>query len=183
VILALAGAAIDDAARDKIVHAGTVRRALRNDLVLIGADPAAAPTGGATLADVNRLVAGKTLAIADPARDAGGARAAELLRRSGISVEGNKSIAVAESSAGVVSMLAGGKARLGIVYATDATRDFVVALPTSELLPIEYVVAQARDPVMDAQPFIAFLQSAPAKAVFESAGLRPIDSATAGRQQ
>ena len=183
VIFALAGAATDDAARDKIIHAGTVRRALRNDLVLIGAEPAAAPTSGTTLADIGRLIAGKTLAIADPTRDAGGARAADLLRRSGVAVEGNKSIAVAESSAGVVSMLAAGNVRLGIVYATDATREFVVALPTSKLPPIDYVVAQARDPVMDTQPFFAFLQSAPAKAAFESAGLQPIDGATAGRQQ
>jgi molybdate transport system substrate-binding protein len=183
VIFALPGAATDAAARDKIIHAGTIRRLLRNDLVLIGADPAAAPTGGTMLADIGRLAAGNTLAIADPTRDAGGARAAELLRRAGISVDGNKSIGVAESSAGVVSMLAAGKARLGMVYATDATRDFVVALPTSELPPIDYVVAQARDPVMDTQPFIAFLQSAPAKAAFESAGLQPIDDATAGRQQ
>ena len=80
-------------------------------------------------------------------------------------------------------MLAAGNVRLGIVYATDATREFVVALPTSKLPPIDYVVAQARDPVMDTQPFFAFLQSAPAKAAFESAGLQPIDGATAGRQQ
>lgn len=183
VIFALAGAATDDAARDRIIHAGTVRRALRNDLVLIGVEPAAAPTSGTTLADIGRLIAGKTLAIADPTRDAGGARAAELLRRAGVPVDGNKSIAIAESSAGVVSMLASGKARLGIVYATDATRDFLVALPASELPPIDYVVAQARDPVMDTQLFFAFLQSAPARAAFESAGLQPIDGTTAGRQQ
>jgi molybdate transport system substrate-binding protein len=182
VIFALAGAATDDAARDKIIHAGTVRRALRNDLVLIGADPAAPSTGGTTLADIGRLIAGKTLAIADPTRDAAGARAAELLRGMGISVDGNKSIAVAESSAGVVSMLAGGRARLGIVYATDATSEFAVALPTSQLPPIDYVVAQARDPALDTQPFIAFLQSDAAKAAFQSAGLQPID-ATSTRQQ
>jgi molybdate transport system substrate-binding protein len=184
VIFALAGAATDDAARDKIIHAGTVRRALRNELVLIGAEPAAAPAGGATIADIGRLIAGKTLAIADPARDAGGARAADLLRRIGVPVDGNKSIAVGESSAGVVSMLAAGKARLGIVYATDATADFgrVVALPTSELPPIEYVVAQARDPAMDTEPFIAFLQSDEAKAALKSAGLQSID-ASAVRQR
>jgi len=180
VIFALAGAATDDAARDRIIHAGTVRRALRNDLVLIGAEPAAARAGGTTPADIAKLIANRTLAIADPTRDAGGARAANLLRSIGMPVDGNKSIAVAESSAGVVSMLAAGKAQLGIVYATDATRYVVVALPTSDLPPIEYVVAQARDPVMDTQPFIAFLQSAPAKAAFESAGLQPIE-ASAGR--
>jgi ABC-type molybdate transport system substrate-binding protein len=81
-------------------------------------------------------------------------------------------------------MLAAGKARLGIVYATDATADFgrVVALPTSELPPIEYVVAQARDPAMDTEPFIAFLQSDEAKAALKSAGLQSID-ASAVRQR
>ena len=73
-----ANTATDDAAQNRIIHAGTVRSALRNDLVLIGVEPAAAPTSGTTLADIGRLIAGKTLAIADPTRDAGGAPIARI---------------------------------------------------------------------------------------------------------
>jgi molybdenum ABC transporter molybdate-binding protein len=182
VIFALAGSATDEAAHAKIIQGTTISRALRNGLVLIGTQPAAGPIADVSLADISRLIAGKRLAIANPDRDLAGARAVELLRKIGIVVdEGNKAIAVAESSAGVVSLLATDKARLGIVYSTDATVGFklLVPLPVLDQPPIEYVVAQARDPQSDARPFMAFLKSAEAKRAFKSAGLAPIDHARA----
>jgi molybdenum ABC transporter molybdate-binding protein len=189
VIFALAGAATEDAARNKIIHAGTVRRALRNSLALVGSQ-GSAPNGEATLVDIAGLIAGNKLAIANPTRDVAGARAVNLLRRIGIAYDGNKLIAVAESSAGVVSLLATGKAQLGIVYATDSAAGFklTVPLPALDQPTIEYVVAQARDPASDTRPFMTFLQSAEAKAAFKSAGLQSIDDsgavdASAGRQQ
>lgn len=178
VIFALAGAATDDAARSKIIHADTIRRALRNSLVLVGSDPGATPRSNATLADIGRLIASKRLAIANPDRDVAGARALDLLRKLGITVDdSNKAVAVAESSAGVVSLLSANKAQLGIVYATDALSGFklVVPLPTLDHLPVDYVVARARDPELDVQPFLEFLKSPAAKATFTSAGLTPID--------
>jgi molybdenum ABC transporter molybdate-binding protein len=178
VIFALAGAATEDAARGKIIHADTIRRALRNSLVLIGSEPGATPSSNATLADIGRLIAGKRLAIANPDRDVAGARALDLLRKLGITIDdSNKAVAVAESSAGVISLLSTNKAQLGIVYATDATTGFklVLPLPALEQPPIDYVVARARDPALDTQPFLAFLKSAEAKATFTSAGLTPID--------
>jgi hypothetical protein len=76
----------------------------------------------------------------------------------------------------VVNMLAADKAQLGIVYASDATLGFPLARPLSaDQPPIEYVVAQARDPVSDTRPFLAFLKSQPAQATFKAAGLLPID--------
>jgi molybdenum ABC transporter molybdate-binding protein len=179
VIFALAGAATDDAARGKIIHDGTIRRAWRNSLSLIGTEPNAGPSGDATLADIARLIAGKNLAIADPERDVAGVRAVDLLRKIRVVVDdSNKSIVVAESSAGVVSMLAANKAQLGIVYATDAAAGFklVVPLPALGQPPIEYVVAKARDPQLDPQSFMTFLTSAEAKATFKSAGLAPIEN-------
>lgn len=178
IIFALAGAATDDAARSKIIHADTIRRALRNSLVLVGSDPGATPRSNATLADIGRLIASKRLAIANPDRDVAGARALDLLRKLGITVDdSNKAVAVAESSAGVVSLLSANKAQLGIVYATDALSGFklVVPLPTLDQLPVDYVVARARDPELDVQPFLEFLKSPAAKATFTSAGLTPID--------
>jgi ABC-type molybdate transport system substrate-binding protein len=70
---------------------------------------------------------------------------------------------------------------LGIVYSTDATAGFklVVPLPLLDQPPIEYVVAQARDPQSDTQSFMAFVKSAAAQAAFKSAGLAPIDDAQA----
>jgi hypothetical protein len=54
-----------------------------------------------------------------------------------------------------------------------------VPLPLRDQPPIEYVVAQARDPQSDTQPFMAFVKSAAAKATFKAAGLAPIDEAQA----
>jgi ABC-type molybdate transport system substrate-binding protein len=104
----------------------------------------------------------------------------ELLRKIGIAVDDSRVVPVAESSAGVVNLLATNKARLGIVYSTDATAGFklLVPLPPLDQPPIEYVVAQARDPQSDTQPFMAFVKAA-AQAAFKSAGLAPIDDAQA----
>ena len=181
VIFALAGAATEEAARTKIIDATTISRALRNGLVLIGTEPRSERIPEASLADMSRLIPGKRLAIANPDRDPAGARAVELLRKIGIVVDdGNKAVAVAESTAGVISLLATNKAQLGIVYSSDATASSAVALAMLDLPPIEYVVAQARDPQSDTRPFMTFLKSAEAKAVFRSAGLAPIDDAQAG---
>jgi molybdate transport system substrate-binding protein len=174
VIFALAGAATDDAARNKIIHADTVRPALRNGLVLVGTEA----SGDASSADLTRLIAGKRLAIANPERDVAGARAVDLLRKIGIMVDdNNKSVAVAESSAGVVSLLSSNKAQLGIIYASDATMGFKLTVPlsTNGQPPIEYIVAKARDPALDPAPFMKFLTSPEAKATFKSAGLATID--------
>ena len=182
VIFALAGAATEEAARAKIIHAATISRALRNGLVLVGTERGSAPIADASLTDISRLIAGKRLAIANPDRDPAGARAVELLRMIGmVADDGNKAVTVAESTAGVVSLLATDKAWLGIVYSTDATAGFrlAVALPMLEQPPIEYVVAQARDPQSDTQAFMTFLKSVEAKAAFKSAGLTPIDDARA----
>lgn len=178
-IFALPGAATDEAARGKTIHADSITRALRNSLVLVGNEPAAPPGTGITLADFGKLIGGKRLAIANPDRDVGGAQALDLLRKIGIIVgdNNNETVTVAESSAGVLSLLSTNKARLGIVYATDATSGFKLALPLPALerAPIDYIVARARDPEADTQLFMAFLKSPEAKAAFKSAGLIPLD--------
>jgi molybdate transport system substrate-binding protein len=180
VIVALAGAVTEDAARRKIIDPATVRRVLRNGLALVGSEPGAGPAADATAADLSRLIAGKTLAIANPDRDVAGAYAVEMLRKLGVTVgDDNKGVVVAESSAGVVSVLAANRARLGIVYATDAAEQggFKLNLALTGLghPPIEYVAAVANDPQSDPRPLMAFLTSAEAKATFTSAGLQTIE--------
>jgi molybdenum ABC transporter molybdate-binding protein len=176
VIFALAGAETDAAARNKIIHADTVRRVLRNHLALAGTDVGPIPAAEATLAEMGKRIAGKTLAISNPERDPAGARAVDLLRKLGIAIDGNKNVLVAESTAGVVNMFATGKAQRGIVYATDsAPFPLVPPAPGADAPPLAYVVAQARDPLQDSQPFLAFLKSAEAKATFKTAGLETIE--------
>ena len=129
VIFALAGPATEAAARSKIIHADTIRRALRNSLVLVGTARSAGKSD-ATLGRHCRPDRRQDAGHRQPARDPAGAGAIDLLRKIGIAVgDGNKMIAVAESSAGVVSFLATGKAQLGIVYATDAAGGFDLMVP------------------------------------------------------
>jgi molybdenum ABC transporter molybdate-binding protein len=175
VIFALAGAVTDDTVRRKTIDAGTVRRVLRNGLVLVGTREAGPANAGPP--DLARLIAGGKLAISNPDRDVAGAYAIDILRKLGIAVEGNKGVAVAESSAGVVSLLNTGKAQLGILYATDAVGQpgFKLALALPDHPPIDYVAAVANDPKSDTRPFMAFLKSPEAKAAFTSSGLRMID--------
>jgi molybdenum ABC transporter molybdate-binding protein len=179
VIVALPGSATQAAADRKVIEGATIARVLRNGLVLVGTEHIGTPTALAEPADLARLIAGRVLAIADPGRDAAGVHAAALLRQAGIAIhDGNKTVAVAESSAGVVNLLDTGKARLGIVHASDATANpgfrLRLAIPAFGLAPIDYVVAQARDPALDPRPFIEFLRSAEAKSAFAAAGLQPI---------
>src|SRR5262249_13674614 len=95
-IFAPVGAITDAAARDKIIDAPTIERAFHNGLALIGTQPNAQPSADAGLADLGRLIAGKTLAIANPDRDLAGARARQLLGKLGIALnDGNKPIRVA----------------------------------------------------------------------------------------
>jgi molybdate transport system substrate-binding protein len=176
VIFALAGADTDAAARNKVIDAGTLRRALRNSLILIGSAVVSAPKAELSLADLPPLIAGKRLAIANPDRDPAGAHAIDLLRKAGVVVDdSNTAIAVAESTAGLVNMVATGKAQLGIVYASDAAAGVPLARPLrADQPPIEYMVAQARDPAVDTKAFLAFLKSPQAQATFKAAGLLPI---------
>jgi len=83
---------------------------------------------------------------------------------------------VAESSAGVMRLLADNMAQLGIVYATDAASGsalpIVMPLPEQSYPAISYVAAEAMDSQSDLKPFFDFLRSAEAKAVFQAAGLQ-----------
>ena len=173
VIVAPAGAKADAAAERKVIDAGTIRRVFGNRLLLVGTDQAGA-SANASLADIARLVAGRTLAIASPDRDLAGAPALALLRKLGIDADAGKGVAVAESTGGVVNLLMTGKAALGIVFATDAVdRSFKLAAPLPDQPAIEFVVARSRDPQLETGPFMAFLESPQAKAAFKSAGLDP----------
>ena len=173
-IFAVAGAQTNEAAQRKVIRADTVSRIFRNGLTLIGSEQALPISSGL---DIPRLLEGKRLAIANPDRDISGARALEFLRSIGFAAQPtDSSLLVAESSGGVVDLIAAGKASFGIVYSSDAIARFkpIAALPPDQG-SVEFIVATSRDAQVDTREFLQFLRSAPAKNAFTLAGLEVIE--------
>ena len=136
-VFALAGAATNEAAQRKIIRADTLVRTLRNSLVLVATENVQPPAASAA-ADIARLIAGKTVAIANPERDVAGAHAIDLLRKIGVAVDGpDRTIVVAESSAGVVSFLS-----LGF---TGMEASVVAVAVLTALVMVNSVTARQRD--------------------------------------
>jgi molybdate transport system substrate-binding protein len=179
-VIVVAGEVMDDAKADEVIKSGTVTPVFRNSLVLVSRDPNAGLLAGAG-GDLATLVAGKKLAIADPERDPAGSHGIKALGAAGLNIDANSAkIAVAESSAGVLSMLSDNKVQLGIVYLTDAlTRPalkILMPLAESTYPAINYVAAAtaSADEKSDTRGFLAFVKSDEATAVLRSAGLQPI---------
>jgi molybdate transport system substrate-binding protein len=170
-IVALAGDGMDDAERDKLVKPATSTPVFRNSLVLVG-------RAGRAGSDIAAVIAGRKLAIADPERDPAGSSGLAALEQAGIRIDpGSAAIAVAENSAGVLRLIADGKAELGIVYASDAagrgSLKLVVPLPPASDEAIEYVAAEAVNAQSDTRDFLAFLKSDEARRAIAAAGLQP----------
>ena len=174
VIFALAGAQTSEAAQRKIIRADTVSRIFRNGLTLIAGEQAA-PI--ASPDEIPRRIGGKRMAIANPDRDISGARALEFLHKIGLGTQARgNDLVVAENSAGVVDLIAMGKAAFGIAFSSDAIPRFkpIAALPLDQG-PIEFIAATARDPQVETREFLQFLKSAPVTNAFTLAGLEPIE--------
>jgi molybdate transport system substrate-binding protein len=174
VIFALAGPATDAAQARELFDADSKIDAFGNSLVLV----ARGASAGAP--DLRAIVAGKRLAIANPDRDVAGSYGLQALRAFGVSINpDSRDVMVAESAAGVLQMLADGKADVGVVYATDAAAhpEFMVLarFDTTSYPPIGYVAAQAAhaDDDADSEGFIDFLTTAEARAAIAAAGLTP----------
>lgn len=83
-------------------------------------------------------------------------------------------VAQAENVRATLILVSRGEAPLGIVYATDAAADpkvrIVDTFPTASHPPIIYPVALTKTAKPDAQAFIAYIESAKAKPLFEKQG-------------
>jgi molybdate transport system substrate-binding protein len=176
VIFALAGAATVGAERQGIIKSKAAAPIVRNSLVVVARSGVVKPSAVANRAELASYFSGKRLAIANPDRDLAGTYGLAWLREIGTGGEGDKNVIVAESSAGVLTLLADNMAQLGIVYASDAAgrSDPAVVMPIPEQShpAIEYVAVEAMDPQSDTKPFLDFLGSGQAKAILPAAGLQ-----------
>jgi molybdate transport system substrate-binding protein len=180
-VIVLADKALDDAKADEVIKPGTVTPVFRNSLVLVSRDATAGSAAGTKGGDLANLFAGKKLAIADPERDPAGSNGIKALAAAGANVNASSvKIAMAESSAGVLSMLSNDKAQLGVVYLTDALTwpefRIVTTFAETSYPAINYVAAEtaSADAKSNTQGFVVFMKSEAATAVIRSAGLQPI---------
>ena len=159
----------------KLVKPATETKLLGNRIVLVAP---ADSTAAATIApgfDLASLLGDGRLAMANVDAVPAGKYGKASLEALGVwaSVEGK--VAQAENVRAALALVSTGEAPLGIVYATDANADkgvrVVGAFPQDSHPPIVYPVAQlAGSTDEDAPAFLACLQSAKAKALFEAEG-------------
>lgn len=176
-VVGLAGPAFEKADRDETIDSDTTTAFAANTLVLIAqGDPERWADGDGGVA---AMLAGKRLAIADPDRDLAGRYGLEALRAAGLTIDPlSRSIAVAESSAGVISFLTEKRADIGIVLATDAKEEGFVhprMLAEGTYPKIEYLMAAVDEPQRPPDDFLEFVKSDEARAIIAAAGLRPPD--------
>jgi molybdate transport system substrate-binding protein len=176
VLFALAGPSLDDGERRGIVKAQSSPLIVRNGLVLVTRRPFNGTIPAADRERLSAVLAGKRVAIANPDRDVAGLHGRAWLQQIGGPGDGGKALRVAESAAGVVTLLHDRAADFGIVYASDAAAypdtAVVATIPEESYPAIRYVAAGAMDPQSDLGPFMTFLQSPQAKSILQAAGLQ-----------
>ena len=175
-LFAIAGPALDDGERRGIVKTPSSPLIVRNGLVLVTRRPF---TGSVSTADREALAVvlrGKSVAIANPDRDVAGLHGRAWLQQLDGRYNGDKTLRVAESAAGVVTLLNDKVVDFGIVYDTDAAAyagiAVVATIPEQSYPAIRYVAAAAMDPQSDLKPFMTFLQSQQAKSILQATGLQ-----------
>lgn len=166
---------MDYAAKRNLLRADSRFDLLGNRLVLVA--PAAAAAGPvaigpgldlARLADGGRIVTGEMQSV--PA----GRYAKAALQQLGLWDAAAPRLAGAENVRAALSLVARGEAPLGIVYATDAKAEPGVKVlgvfPATSHPPITYPAALTASANAAAPPYLMFLRSAAARAIFEQHG-------------
>lgn len=158
------------AAHGRIVQGARVIVA-RNRLVLIAPGPPAVPVVIGRGFPLAERLAGGRLALGDPSHVPAGRYAKAALQSLGLWAAVAGRLAPVDNVRVALALVARGEAPLGIVYASDAAAEpsvhVIGTFPADSHPPIVYpaavVVGGAR---AEAQRYIAFLRSPPARAVF-----------------
>lgn len=157
-----------------LIEAGSIRRPVGNDLVLVG--PAgAAPIEISPSLDLAGALKGSRLAIGEPKSVPAGRYAEQALTKLGLWDSVKDSLAPAQNVRAALTLVQRGEAPLGIVYTTD-THEFadVAILGTfpadshdAIVYPMGIVAGKARPEVT---AFFDFLTGAEGKELFRSYG-------------
>ena len=166
---------MDYGAQKKLIKDDTRVNLLGNELVLIA--PKDFKIDQVTIGpgfDLAKLAGDGHIATGDVKAVPVGIYAEAALQKLGIWDAVQPKMAMTANVRAALTLVARGEAALGIVYATDAKVEpgvkVVAVFPESSHDPIIYPVAATTGAKPDATPYLAFLRSSPAKAIFESYG-------------
>ena len=154
-----------------LVQPDTEVELLGNRLALVAPADSEAAAAIAPGFDLAGLLGDGRLAIANVDAVPAGRYGKAALEALGV-WESVSELAQAENVRAALALVALGEAPLGIVYATDAAAEPAVrtvgVFPEDTHPPIVYPAAATAEAGPDAAAFLAFLQSAPARAIFEA---------------
>jgi len=166
---------MDYGAERKLINTATRVNLLGNRLVLIA--PKDSKTDAVTIApgfDLAALAGSGRVAVGDVRAVPAGLYAKAALEKLGAWAAAEPKLAMAENVRAALFLVARGEAPFGIVYETDARIDpgvkIVGIFPEDSHPPIIYPVALTANAKPDAAPYLAFLRTAAAKAIFEHYG-------------
>jgi molybdate transport system substrate-binding protein len=166
---------MDYGLKNKLINPNTRVNLLGNRLVLIA--PKDSKVGTVTLApgfDLAKLVGAGRIVTGDVKAVPVGRYAMAALQKLGIWPSVEKRMAMVENVRAALTLVARGEAELGIVYETDAKVEpgvkIVGHFPPDSHPAVVYPVAATVGAKPDATRYLDFLQSIPAKAVFENYG-------------
>jgi molybdate transport system substrate-binding protein len=166
---------MDYLAKKNLIKADTRKNLLGNELVLIAPKDSAVQIAIAPGFDLAKALAGGKLAMADTSAVPAGKYGKAALEKLGVWDQVSGEIAQAENVRAALALVGRGEAPLGIVYQTDAAVEpgvkIVGAFPADTHPPIIYpiaLLAGSKNP--DAAAYLAYLEGATAKPLFEKQG-------------
>lgn len=166
---------MDYAIRNKSVAEPSRVNLLGNAIVLIA--PKESKVENVTIVqgfDLARLAGDGRIATGDVASVPVGKYAKAALEKLGAWQAASSKFAMADSVRAALTLVARGEANLGIVYATDARIEpgvkVIATFPADSHPPIIYPVATTATAKPEAADYVGFLQSSPARTIFEKYG-------------
>jgi molybdate transport system substrate-binding protein len=166
---------MDYGSRKQLIDDATRIDLLSNKLVLIaGKDSEIGEVTIGPVLDLVWLAGGGRIAMGDVRAVPVGIYAKAALQKLGLWDAVEPKLAMVGNVRAVLVLVARGEAPLGIVYATDAKVEpavkVIATFPDDSHEPIVYPVAATRTAKPAAAPYLAFLRSAAARAIFERYG-------------
>ena len=165
-----------------LIRPDTEVELLGNRLALVAPADSEAAAAIAPGFDLAGLLGDGRLAIANVDAVPAGRYGKAALEALGVWESVAPRLAQTENVRAALALVALGEAPLGIVYATDAAAEPAVRtvgiFPEDTHPPIVYPAAETAAAGPDAAAFLAFLQSAPARAIFEAQGFTVLAPAT-----